>query len=79
LLDEVTNATAITGAYDFILQVYAMNLESLSSVVLKKLLRIPTCAICSRAWCWHGEAFHAASALALASLTPHLQACRGTS
>src|SRR5229473_613742 len=41
LLDEVTNCYAITGAYDFILQVYAMNLESLSSVVLKKLLRIP--------------------------------------
>src|SRR5882757_7714264 len=41
LLDEVTNCYAITGAYDFILQVYAKNLESLSSVVLKKLLRIP--------------------------------------
>ena len=41
LLDEGTNCYAITGAYDFILQVYAMNLESLSSVVLKKLLRIP--------------------------------------
>jgi Lrp/AsnC family leucine-responsive transcriptional regulator len=41
LLDEVTNCHAITGAYDFILQVHATNLESLSSVVLKKLLRIP--------------------------------------
>src|SRR3984893_8147453 len=34
LLDEVTNCYAITGAYDFILQVYAENLESLSTVVL---------------------------------------------
>jgi Lrp/AsnC family transcriptional regulator, leucine-responsive regulatory protein len=41
LLDEVTHCYAITGGYDFILQVYAKNLESLSSVVLKKLLRIP--------------------------------------
>jgi Lrp/AsnC family leucine-responsive transcriptional regulator len=41
LLDEVTNCYAITGAYDFMLQVHAENLESLSSVVLKKLLRIP--------------------------------------
>ncbi len=41
LLDEVTNCYAITGSYDFILQVYATDLESLSSVVLKKLVRIP--------------------------------------
>ena len=41
LLDEVTNCYAITGAYDFLLQVYAQNLEALSNVVLKKLLRIP--------------------------------------
>src|ERR1700736_1401574 len=41
LLDEVTNCYAIAGAYDFMLQVYAENLEALSSVVLKKLLRIP--------------------------------------
>ncbi len=41
LLDEVTNCYAITGSYDFILQVYARNLDSLSNVVLKKLLRIP--------------------------------------
>jgi Lrp/AsnC family leucine-responsive transcriptional regulator len=41
LLEEVTNCYAITGAYDFILQVHATTLESLSSVVLKKLLRIP--------------------------------------
>src|SRR5450631_2312681 len=41
LLDEVTHCYAITGANDFLLQVYAKNLESLSSVILKKLLRIP--------------------------------------
>ena len=41
LLEEVTNCYAMTGAYDFILQVYAQDLESLSAVVLKKLLRIP--------------------------------------
>lgn len=41
LLDEVTNCFATTGAYDFILQVFGKNLESLSSVILKKLLRIP--------------------------------------
>ena len=41
LLDEVTNCYAMTGAYDFILQVYATDLDSLSNVVLKKLLRIP--------------------------------------
>jgi Lrp/AsnC family leucine-responsive transcriptional regulator len=41
LLDEVTNCFAITGAYDFILQVFGKDLESLSSVILKKLLRIP--------------------------------------
>jgi Lrp/AsnC family leucine-responsive transcriptional regulator len=41
LLEEVTNCYAMTGTYDFILQVYAKDLESLSTVVLKKLLRIP--------------------------------------
>jgi len=41
LLDEVTNCYALTGAYDFILQVYAKDLDALSNVVLKKLLRIP--------------------------------------
>jgi Lrp/AsnC family leucine-responsive transcriptional regulator len=41
LLDEVTSCFATTGAYDFILQVFGKNLESLSSVILKKLLRIP--------------------------------------
>ncbi|HUX72467.1 MAG TPA: Lrp/AsnC family transcriptional regulator [Steroidobacteraceae bacterium] len=41
LLDEVTNCYAVTGAYDFLLQVYAGDLDALSNVVLKKLLRIP--------------------------------------
>src|ERR1700689_1777008 len=41
LLDEVTNCYAMTGNYDFILQVYGRDLESLSNVVLKKLIRIP--------------------------------------
>lgn len=41
LLDEVTSCYAMTGTYDFILQVYAKDLDSLSNVVLKKLLRIP--------------------------------------
>jgi Lrp/AsnC family transcriptional regulator, leucine-responsive regulatory protein len=41
LLDEVTNCFAMTGSYDFILQVFGKDLDSLSSVILKKLLRIP--------------------------------------
>jgi len=41
LLDEVTNCFAMTGAYDFILQVFGKDLDALSSVILKKLLRIP--------------------------------------
>jgi Lrp/AsnC family leucine-responsive transcriptional regulator len=41
LLDEVTHCYAMTGSYDFILQVYGKDLESLSNVVLKKLIRIP--------------------------------------
>ena len=41
VLDEITNCFAMTGAYDFILQVFAKDLESLSAVILKKLLRIP--------------------------------------
>ncbi|HTV97066.1 MAG TPA: Lrp/AsnC family transcriptional regulator [Steroidobacteraceae bacterium] len=41
LLDEVTHCFAIAGTYDFILQVLGTNLESLSAVILKKLLRIP--------------------------------------
>jgi len=41
LLDEVTHCYAMTGSYDFILEVYGRDLESLSNVVLKKLIRIP--------------------------------------
>lgn len=41
LLDEVTSCFAMTGNYDFILQVFARDLDSLSTVILKKLLRIP--------------------------------------
>jgi Lrp/AsnC family leucine-responsive transcriptional regulator len=41
LLEEVTNCYAMTGTYDFMLQVYAPDLDSFSNVVLKKLLRIP--------------------------------------
>jgi Lrp/AsnC family leucine-responsive transcriptional regulator len=41
LLDEVTNCFAIAGAYDFILQGFGKDLESLGNVILKKLLRIP--------------------------------------
>ena len=41
LLDEVASCYALTGAYDFILHVYGKDLESLSKVVLKKLIRIP--------------------------------------
>ena len=41
LLDEVTSCFAMTGNYDFILQVFAQDLDSLSTVILKKLLRIP--------------------------------------
>jgi len=41
LLDEVTSCYAMTGSYDFILEVYGRDLESLSNVVLKKLIRIP--------------------------------------
>jgi Lrp/AsnC family leucine-responsive transcriptional regulator len=41
LLEEVTACYAMTGAYDFILHVYAKDLVSLSNVVLKSLLRIP--------------------------------------
>jgi DNA-binding Lrp family transcriptional regulator len=32
---------AMTGSYDFILEVYGKDLEALSSVVLKKLIRVP--------------------------------------
>jgi Lrp/AsnC family transcriptional regulator, leucine-responsive regulatory protein len=41
LLEEVTHCYALTGTYDFILHVYGKDLDSLSNVVLKRLLRIP--------------------------------------
>jgi Lrp/AsnC family transcriptional regulator, leucine-responsive regulatory protein len=41
LLDEVTSCFAMAGSYDFILQVFGKDLDSLSTVILKKLLRIP--------------------------------------
>jgi DNA-binding Lrp family transcriptional regulator len=31
----------MTGSYDFILEVYGKDLEALSNVVLKKLIRVP--------------------------------------
>jgi Lrp/AsnC family leucine-responsive transcriptional regulator len=41
LLDEVTRCFAMTGSYDFILEVYGKDLDALSNVVLKKLIRVP--------------------------------------
>jgi Lrp/AsnC family leucine-responsive transcriptional regulator len=41
LMDEVTKCLAMTGSYDFILEVYGKDLEALSNVVLKKLIRVP--------------------------------------
>ena len=40
-LDEVLGCYATTGAHDFLLQVAVSDLEALSQVVLKKLLKIP--------------------------------------
>jgi Lrp/AsnC family transcriptional regulator, leucine-responsive regulatory protein len=40
-MDEVTKCLAMTGSYDFILEVYGKDLEALSDVVLKKLIRVP--------------------------------------
>lgn len=40
-MDEVTKCFAMTGSYDFILEVYGKDLEALSNVVLKKLIRVP--------------------------------------
>jgi Lrp/AsnC family leucine-responsive transcriptional regulator len=40
-MDEVTRCFAMTGSYDFILEVYGRDLEALSNVVLKKLIRVP--------------------------------------
>jgi Lrp/AsnC family leucine-responsive transcriptional regulator len=41
LMDEVTQCFAMTGSYDFILEVYGRDLNALSNVVLKKLIRVP--------------------------------------
>src|SRR5579859_135283 len=41
LMDEVTKYFAMTGTYDFILEVYGKDLDALSNVVLKKLIRVP--------------------------------------
>jgi Lrp/AsnC family leucine-responsive transcriptional regulator len=41
LMNEVTKCMAMTGSYDFILEVYGKDLEALSNVVLKKLIRVP--------------------------------------
>ena len=41
LMDEVTKCFAMTGSYDFILEVYGEDLDALSNVVLKKLIRVP--------------------------------------
>ena len=41
LMDEVTKCFAMTGSYDFILEVYGKDLEALSNVVMKKLIRVP--------------------------------------
>ncbi|HEX3846943.1 MAG TPA: Lrp/AsnC family transcriptional regulator [Steroidobacteraceae bacterium] len=40
-MDEVTRCFAMTGTYDFILEVYGRDLEALSNTVLKKLVRVP--------------------------------------
>lgn len=41
LMDEVTRCFAMTGSYDFMLEVYGKDLDALSNVVLKKLIRVP--------------------------------------
>src|ERR1035441_3618272 len=40
LMEEVTQCFAMTGSYDFILEVYGKDLDALSNVVLKKLIRV---------------------------------------
>ena len=40
-IEQVVGGYATTGEYDFILHVVAADLDSLSNVVLKRLLRIP--------------------------------------
>jgi Lrp/AsnC family leucine-responsive transcriptional regulator len=41
LIDEVVSCHATTGEYDFMLTLVAPDLESLSNIVLKRLLKIP--------------------------------------
>ena len=41
-LDEVIGCFALTGAHDFMLHVVVPDLESLQTVVLRKLLKIPS-------------------------------------
>ena len=37
----ILDKTGLTGSYDFILEVYGKDLDALSNVVLKKLIRVP--------------------------------------
>ncbi|HTX23448.1 MAG TPA: Lrp/AsnC family transcriptional regulator [Steroidobacteraceae bacterium] len=41
-LDTIVACYATTGEYDFLLQVIAADLEALSNIVLRKLLKIPS-------------------------------------
>jgi Lrp/AsnC family transcriptional regulator, leucine-responsive regulatory protein len=41
-LDQVVSCFATTGEYDFMLQIVAPDLDALSSLVLKKLLKLPS-------------------------------------
>ncbi|MGH8286292.1 MAG: Lrp/AsnC family transcriptional regulator [Steroidobacteraceae bacterium] len=41
-LEEIVSCYATTGEYDYLLQVVAPDLESLSAIVLKKLVKIPS-------------------------------------
>src|SRR3984885_8869019 len=40
-MEEVTKCFAMTGSYDFILEVYGKHLAALSNVVVQKLIRVP--------------------------------------
>jgi Lrp/AsnC family leucine-responsive transcriptional regulator len=41
-LEEIVSCHATTGEYDYVLQVLAPDLEALSEIVLKKLMKIPS-------------------------------------
>lgn len=41
-LDQVVSCFATTGEYDFMLQIVAPDLDALSALVLKKLLKLPS-------------------------------------